>query len=69
MSNSGESTSVFFLSLPYEEQHTVQSNLFGRFLVKRTDSLFDNSFKRNSLFLIAKSFLSALGHGHSLKKL
>lgn len=63
MSNLGESTSVFFLSLTYEEQHTVQSNLFSRFLVKCTDSLFDTSFKRNSLFLIAKS-LSALGHGH-----
>lgn len=37
--------------------------------MKRTDSLFDSFFKRTSLFLIAKTFLSASGHGHSLKKL
>ena len=65
-----EKNSTSSFSLPCGEQLNVQNSYFTRyFIVKRTDSTSNTSFKNTSPFLIAKTFHSILGEVRSIKKL
>ena len=58
------------ISPPCGEQQNRQASSFTlHFIIKRIDSISNNSFKSTSPFLIAKNFQSVLKEVHSIRKL